>query len=86
MAKELQREREHSSYLVEELKGALSSPRPMPVMPAALMPKGLPPALARRMSSVAGVQLAGSCSAPVLDGGRPAPACPWDRAGLLLRC
>ena len=58
VARELQREREHSSYLVDELKGALSSPRPMPVMGAALLPKGLPPALARRMSSVAGTHSA----------------------------
>ena len=55
VAKELEREREHSSYLVDELKGALSSPRVVPMaVPAHVVPRAIQPSLARRMSSVAG--------------------------------
>ena len=68
VAKELQREREHSSYLVDELKGALNSPRAIAVpVITHVAPKAIAPSLARRMSSVAGAHP--SCMPPTAEGG-----------------
>ena len=61
VTQELQREREHSSYLVEELKDALNSPRPLATPGPTSVPKGLAPGLARRLCSVAGAAQRGLC-------------------------